>query len=139
MSLEAKLELLTAAVIELTAAIGVMQAPGPFAASVSVPEPKHLNAIIDAELAKQAPNDQPSSSATTSGEQSAPTGESSSPALDYAKDVKPITLRLSKEKGREITIGVLSRFGVQSAQALDAAQWVDYIAHCGKVLAGGEV
>jgi hypothetical protein len=162
MSLEARIELLTAAVIELTAAIGAMQAPGPFAAGVSVPEPKHLNAIIDAELAKQVPNDPPKSSDTTSGEPSAPTGESSSPALTqpvylaegteeelkaahakgiitYPYSVKPVTIQLSKEKGREITIGVLSCFGVKSAQDLDAAQWADYIAHCGKVLAGGEV
>jgi hypothetical protein len=85
----------------------------------------------------EAPNDQPKSSDTISGEQSAPTGESSSPELDYMKDVKPITIQLSKEKGREITIGVLSRFGVKSAQDLDPAQWAEYIAHCKKVLAGG--
>jgi hypothetical protein len=101
------------------------------------------------------PNAQPKSSDTTSGKPSAPTGESSSPAnddeakaqidaerdaapaLDYVKDVKPITIQLSKEKGREITIGVLSRFGVKSAQDLEPAQWTEYIAHCKKVLAGG--
>jgi hypothetical protein len=162
MSLEARIELLTTAVIELTAAIGAMQAPGPFAAGVSIPPPIELNKIIDAELAKQVPNDQPKSTDTTSGEPSAPTGESSSPALTqpiylaegteeelkaahakgvitYLFAVKPITIRLSKEKGREITIGVLSRFGVKSAQDLDAAQWADYIAHCQSVLKGGEV
>lgn len=86
-----------------------------------------------------APNVESKSSIPESGEQSQQTQESSKPELDYAKDVKPITLKLSKEKGREITIAVLSRFGVKGAQDLDQAQWADYIAHCEKVLAGGEV
>jgi hypothetical protein len=142
MSLEAKLELLTAAVIELAAAIGTMQAPGPVEVTPQqISDEKRASAAVKyVEPAKQKeelPNEQPKSS--TSGEQSAPTGESSSPALDYVKDVKPITIRLSKEKGREITIGVLSRFGVKSAQDLDTTQWAEYIAHCKKVLAGGEV
>jgi hypothetical protein len=134
--LETRIEELTAAVIELTAALGAMQAPRP------EPRPalEKMKAALEEKAAReQVPNDQPSSTDTTSGEPSAPTGESSSPALDYVKDVKPITIQLSKEKGREITIGVLSRFGVKSAQDLDPAQWADYIAHCGKVLAGGEV
>jgi hypothetical protein len=134
MSLEAKLEMLTAAVIELTAAIGAMQAPGPVSAPVEKHEPR--SAVPTKE---ELPNDPPKSPDTTSGKPSAPTGESSSPALDYVKDVKPITIRLSKEKGREITIRVLSRFGVKSAQDLDATQWAGYIAHCEQVLAGGEV
>jgi hypothetical protein len=141
MSLEARIELLTAAVIELTAAIGAMQAPGPVATIID-PAHKKRNGPQEMQAAiamAEVPNDPPSSSDTTSGKPSAPTGESSSPALDYAKDVKPITIRLSKEKGREVTIGVLSRFGVKSAQDLDAAQWADYIAHCQKVMDGGEV
>jgi hypothetical protein len=156
MSLEGKIELLTAAVIELTAAIGAMQAPGPFAEGVSVPPPAELNMIIDTELTTAKKSDARSTD-TISGEPSALTGESSSPVyltegteeelkaahakgvITYLYAVKPITIRLSKEKGREITIGVLSRFGVKSAQDLDPTQWADYIAHCGKVLAGGEV
>ena len=146
MSLEARIELLTAAVIELTAAIGAMQAPGPVTISGTLPAEviKELETTSKKEVVgEQVPNAQPSSTDTTSGQQSAPTGESSSPettpALDYAKDVKPATLKLSKEKGREVTIAVLARFGVKGAQELDPAQWAEYIAHCEKVLAGGEV
>lgn len=158
MSLEARMELLTAAVIELTAAIGAMQAPGPITISGGLPaevikelqqtaQRKEKHATVAAEYKEvvetQTPNDQLSSTDTTSGQQSQPTGESSSqeptPELDYAKDVKPATLKLSKEKGREVTIAVLARFGVKGAQELDASQWAEYIAHCEKVLAGGEV
>jgi hypothetical protein len=141
MSLEERIELLTAAVIELTAAIGAMQAQGPEATGdMSDAKLTGKSAIRHAEeeIATEKKPDAKSTD-TTSGKPSAPTGESSSPALDYVKDVKPITIRLSKEKGREITIAVLSRFGVKSAQDLDAAQWAEYIAHCKKVLAGGEV
>ena len=137
MSLEARIELLTAALIELTAAIGTMQVPGPSIGELCRQAGEEMaGAAIKLEDAKKS---DAKSTDTTSGELSAPTGESSLPALDYVKDVKPITIRLSKEKGREITISVLSRFGVKSAQDLDAAQWADYIAHCEKVLAGGEV
>jgi hypothetical protein len=146
--LETRIEELTAAVKELTAVIGRMQAPGPDSilhelksAPITNKAPKEetRGGLTHEEYQNaRLPNAQ-SSTDTISGEQSAPTGESSSPALDYAKDVKPITIQLSKEKGREITVSVLSRFGVKSAQDLDPAQWAEYIAHCGKVLAGGEV
>lgn len=140
MSLEARIELLTAAVIELTAAIGAMQTPGPLSeADKEVVKKSAPVQTLKEKPAASATEAEPKSTDTTPGEQSAPTGELSSPALDYAKDVKPITIRLSKEKGRETTIAVLQRFGVKGAQELDAAQWAEYIAHCEKVLAGGEV
>lgn len=148
MSLEAKLELLTAAVIELTASIGAMQAP---AAEVKI----YPNALADGQTKKSAgksaatekassstaaateseiPNDQPSSTDTTSGEQSAQTGESSSPALDYDKDVKTITFALSKAKGPETTKTILAWFDVASAKQLVVGQWADYIAACNEAL-----
>ena len=139
MSLEARIELLTSAIIELTAAIGGMQAPGPFAEAVANPVAisKELNAVIDAEVAKanqkaEAPNVQPD---TTSGQQSAPTGESSSPALDYDRDVKTITLALSKAKGPETTKAILAKFDVASAKQLVPGQWADYIAACNEAMA----
>jgi hypothetical protein len=141
----------------LTAAIGAMQVPGPVDREAEHTM-KAMNTGARPHYTKEEiPNDPPKSSDTTSGEPSALTGESSSPVvlkegsdeelkaahangvITYKYAVKPITIRLSGEKGREITLGVLSRFGVKSAQDLDAAQWADYIAHCGKVLAGGEV
>jgi hypothetical protein len=153
MSLEARIELLTAAVTGLTAVIGALQAPGP----VTQPEIPHreytaseivnmaLGHIGEVADAAQEMGDavQIVPNADTVAVQTGTSAGAATVAdvapLDYAKDVKPITIQLSKEKGREITIGVLSRFGVKSAQDLDAAQWAEYIAHCGKVLAGGEV
>ena len=124
MSLEARIELLTSAIIELTAAIGGMQAPAPVA------ETKKREAPVKKEA--EAPNVQPD---TTSGEPSAPTGESSSPVLDYDKDVKTVTLALSKSKGPETTKAILAKFDVASAKQLVAGQWADYIAACNEALA----
>lgn len=155
MSLEKQLELNTAAVNDLahmiaglTAAIGAMQAPVPL-------EVKHKVTAKDvaenraegeslmgtkARLEKEGvPNDQPPSTDTTSGEQSQPTGELSSPELTYNDHVKTATLKLSQKMGREVAIAVLGRFGVKGAQNLDASQWADYIAHCESVMNEGGV
>jgi hypothetical protein len=156
MSLEARIELLTAAVIELTAAISLVRAPGA-AVDNSPTGVLKSNAEFHAREAETAeeetrggltheeyqsarlPNDQQSSSDTTSGEQSQPTGESSLPELTYDDHVKPATLKLSQKMGREVAIAVLGRFGVKGAQNLDVSQWADYIAHCESVMNGGEV
>jgi hypothetical protein len=141
MSLEARIELLTAAVIELTAAIGGMQAPGPVGVKHKVTAKDVSENRTEGEslmgtktrLEKEGvPNVQPD---TTSGEPSAPTGESSSPALDYDKDVKTVTLALSKAKGPETTKAILAEFDVASAKQLVAGQWADYIAACNEAMA----
>ena len=145
MSLEARIELLTSAIIKLTAAIGGMQAPAPGSAETLLMSDVHAEAssalqksIANVAARKaEAPNVQTD---TTSGQQSAPTGESSSPAMDYTvldydKDVKTITLALSKAKGPETTKAILAKFDVASAKQLVAGQWADYIAACNEALA----
>lgn len=136
MSLEARIELLTSAIIELTAAIGVMQAPGPVEKHPHLVE--HEEALVkrreERQAEKAAPNEKPSSTATTSGQLSALTGESSSRELDYDKDVKTITLALSKAKGPEVTKAILAKFDVTSAKQLVAGQWVAYVAACNEAL-----
>lgn len=124
--LETHIQELTAAVLALTKAIGGMQAPAPV-------EKHEVRSAAPEE--KEVPNEQSKSTSDTSQT----SAEESKPALTYVDHVKPITLRLSKEKGRDTAIAVLGRFGVKGAQDLDAGQWGDYIAHCEKVLAGGEV
>lgn len=153
--LETRIEELTAAVKALTEALSKTQAPNPVTAplediqpgkksqsaatSVSKPVVVASGTHQNSDSSVETPNDPPSSSDTTSGEQSQPTGESSLPELTYNDHVKPATLKLSQKMGREVAIAVLGRFGVKVAQNLDASQWADYIAHCESVMNGGEV
>jgi hypothetical protein len=159
MSLEAKIELLTAAVTELTRAISNARLVDPVSAPLdeikiypNSPAADTTKKSADKSAAKardsssdtastadsKAPNE-PESSTQKSAEPSVQTGESSSPELTYKDHVKPATLKLSQQKGRDVAIAVLARFGVKGAQDLDESQWADYVAHVDKVLAGGEV
>lgn len=167
MSLEARIEMLTSAIIELTAAIGGMQAPGPVEViapgGVSKAEiKKAFDAAKEAtealtpqartlhdRLNEETPNVQPD---TTSGQPSAPTGESFSPEvfegteedqkiahdkglITYNFAVKTITLALSKAKGPETTKAILAKFDVASAKQLVAGQWAAYIEACNEAMA----
>lgn len=159
MSLEAKIELLTAAVMELTRAISNARLVDPVSAPLdeikiypNSPAADTTEKSADKSAAKvqdwssdtantadlKAPNE-PESSTQKSAEQSVQTGGSSSPELTYKDHVKPATLKLSQQKGRDVAIAVLARFGVKGAQDLDESQWADYVAQVDKVLAGGEV
>ncbi len=135
MSLEAKIDALTSAVLGLTYAMNqhpvaaspvVVREPGErlvFADKVELPV---LHATVE------IPNEKPKTAIDTS-----PPSEPESKAVSY-DDVKKATNALSAAKGRDTTIAVLSRFGVKKATELDAAQWDDYIEHAGKVTEGGE-
>lgn len=57
-----------------------------------------------------------------------------SAALDYEKDVKPLALRVAKEKTRDGLIAVLSEFKVAQANLLKPEQWGAFIAACNKAL-----
>jgi hypothetical protein len=130
MSLEARIELLTSAIIELTAAIGGMQAPG----AITVGSAEIDTRVAEVVPVKELPNEKPSSTDTISGQLSALTGESSSRELDYDMDVKTITLALSKAKGPEVTKAILAKFDVTSAKQLVDGQWADYIEACNGAL-----
>lgn len=96
------------------------------------------NATREVEEAKigTAPNVQAESSTEKSSEASAPTGESSSPAVTY-DDVKKITIKVA-DKNRPKVEAALSRFGVTSAKGLKEEQWADYVAYMKRV-DGGEI
>jgi hypothetical protein len=71
-----------------------------------------------------------------------PTKTDNAPAADaitYVDHVKPITLRVSQEKGKETAIAILGRFGVKGAQGLAESQWSEYVAKCEAVLNGENV
>lgn len=70
---------------------------------------------------------------TDSATSSEPSPEAS---LKYCQD---LALRLFNEKGREICVDTLSRFGVAKASLLQPAQYPDFIAHAIAVLAGAPV
>lgn len=55
-------------------------------------------------------------------------------ALDYEKDVKPLALRVAKEKKREGLVEILTKFGVAQANLLKPEQYNDFIAACNKAL-----
>lgn len=56
--------------------------------------------------------------------------------LDYEKHIKPATIKLSKSKGREAAVNALTHFGVKSAQELPPEQWKDYLEYCEALIQG---
>lgn len=56
-------------------------------------------------------------------------------ALDYEKDVKPLALRVAKEKKREGLVAILDKFKVAQANMLKPEQWAEFIAACNAALA----
>lgn len=66
---------------------------------------------------------------------SSPSAESPAEAgqLDYA-DVAAVTTKLTRLKGRDATIAVLSVFGANNAKKLSENDWPAYIKHCENVL-----
>jgi hypothetical protein len=131
MSLEAKIELLTAAVVELTR---VMQMPQ--AVSVGVANKPSLASapIATAEVVKEeVPNDPPPEQTKSS-----PTIDTSPPSSQASvtyDDVKNVTIAVSKIDKSKAVAG-LARFGVTTAKALNESQWSDYVVYMKRVAAG---
>ena len=131
--LEAKIELLTAAVIELTAAI--------LAQNTAPAGPDSIrHELKGAPLAKgdalkivDLPNDKPKSQPTPD---TSPASSNESAPVTY-DDVKRITIKVS-EVSRDKAKAALSRFGVPSAKALPVDAWLDYVQYMTRV-ANGEV
>lgn len=60
----------------------------------------------------------------------APTGA----ALDYEKDVKPLALRVAKEKSRDALVAILGTFKVAQANLLKPEQYGPFITACNTAL-----
>lgn len=58
-----------------------------------------------------------------------------SAALDYEKDVKPLALRVAKEKGRETLVKMLEGFKVAQANLLKPEQFNEFVKSCNTALA----
>lgn len=86
----------------------------------------------------------PAKAATTTGPApAAPAAAAKTPAvaaktqggaLDYEKDVKPLTLRVAKEKSRDKVVEILAKFGVTHANMLKPEQFGEYITACNTAL-----
>lgn len=55
-------------------------------------------------------------------------------ALDYEKDVKPLALKVAKEKGRNALIAINAEFNVAQANLLKPEQFSGFIAACNTAL-----
>lgn len=138
MSLEEQLAKNTSALEALTAALSnKAQAPGVAAAVVSEPlkvsaetkkeesaadrkkrlqEEKALHDLAQAEKAKPAAE------------------EKKQPVLDYDKDVKPLIVRISVEKGREKATSLVQRFGCGKSIDLLPDQYADVVKFANEIL-----
>jgi hypothetical protein len=129
MSLEAKIELLTAAVVELTR---VMQMPQ--ATSIAIENKPSLASApnASAEVVKEeVPNANTNASPTTD------TSQDSSPTSVSYDEVKALTIAVSKIDKAKAVAG-LARFGAKNAKELQENQWADYCVYMARV-AQGEV
>jgi len=128
MSLEARIELLTAAVIELTAAIGGMQAPAMLSAEFTLPEGADLRpgSLIKVEDLPKEPSRTTSDTSQTSADESKPVAY-----RDVSKLVTQIVkIDLAKAKA------ALARLGVKHGKELTEAQWPEAVAYLTRVAAG---
>ena len=129
MSLEAKIELLTAAVVELTR---VMQLkPNPVSAPLDEIKPTPITNITEPVRKEQVEGPNKKSSPTTD---TSPPSSTESPAVTY-DDVKAVTIAVSKIDKAKAVAG-LARFGAKNAKELTEAQWSDYVDYMTKVHEG---
>jgi hypothetical protein len=117
MSIEQKLDDLTSAIRELTAAITGSKAAAPVVQETP-PEGKP-----SAAQKKDAPAPEPAAPPTpAAAAESAVESPSEEPAreLDYDKDVKPLFLKLINKKGRDTAVALIKEFD-ESATKLNEA------------------
>ena len=60
------------------------------------------------------------------------------PALDFEKDVKPLIVKISVEKGREKAIALMQRFGVSKSPDLLPDQYADVVKQAKAILEEGK-
>jgi hypothetical protein len=143
MSLEAKIDALTSAVLGLTYALNQSRsdvgAAQPEAVSIAVKSKPSLAAapIATAEVPNEKPKTttahtvdapSPSTSSTTAA------SESESVAVTY-DDVKKLIIAISKES-KDKAVASLQRFGVANGKQLTESTYPEVVAYLTKVLAG---
>jgi hypothetical protein len=140
MSLESKIELLTAAVVELTRVMRTQ--------TVLVEMPESIQKVVSAAQteATAPPANEDEAKAQRDAEKEVPNAETkSSPITDISPpssqasvtydDVKNVTIAVSKIDKLKAVAG-LARFGVTTAKTLNESQWSDYVVYMNRVAAG---
>jgi len=152
MSLEAKIELLTAAVVELTRVMQTQHAPAgsinwmhqnaqvyanPPHATIALDEDGRAAAYKLAEAERGAKEEVPNDPAEEL-KKSSPTTDTSPPSSQASvsyDDVKAVTIAVSKIDKAKAVAG-LARFGAKNAKELQEKQWSDYVVYMKRVAAG---
>lgn len=102
---------------------------------------------VKADAKKNSPAPDASPANTASGEtKTAGAGEKTAaehaaearnaPEYDYTKDVRPLILDMSKNKGREPTVAALARFGAKAGADLKPEQYAEAVAYFTDVITG---
>ena len=86
-------------------------------------QPDTSESATAASEASQAPKESSQATQTKSSD----AGESVVGDADVFEKVKTLTMALSKARGREAALELLTTFGVARATALKPAQWAEYI------------
>lgn len=135
MSIEEKLDALTAAIVNLTAAVQGKaggqpdDAVKPAVVKTAKPEPTTILLGNGAEVVvPDVATATPARVAAVSAPPAAPAPAPVAEALDYVKDVRPLILRISKEKGRDTAVALLQKFGVAGGPDLKPEQLADFVA-----------
>jgi len=140
MSLEIAIQENTAALRELIAAIS----KGLPVAASTVAEVAAKSAEVTAKTEKAAEVKKPAAQTASSQPGAQPQSEGQKAAAQESPaaadvtydDVKAAVIELSKEKGREMTVALLSRHGVAKAPDLQPEQYAAVVGDVKKVLAG---
>jgi hypothetical protein len=137
MSLEEAVQANTLAVIALTAAI---KGTNP-AVSAALSEPLKVTGETKTEETKEARKkrlqEEKAAFDLAQAEKAEQLKKASEPTLDYEKDVKPLIVKVSTEKGREVAIAMLQRLGVSKSADLLPAQYAQAMQFANEVLDKG--
>ena len=139
MSLEAKIEVLSEQITQLTDAVTILKnvfiehSQGKIIPQLSEMLPPEAIRTLEAgdgvESHPDVPNAKPSTTTDTS-----PPSSNESRTVTY-DDVKNVTIAVSKIDKAKAVAG-LARFGVTTAKALNETQWLDYVVYMEKVQSG---
>ncbi len=67
---------------------------------------------------------------------SAPAGAAEADGLEYVRDIRPLVVKVSTEKGRETITALLQRYGVAKGPDLTPEQWADFKNDAERTLSG---